>query len=512
MNILENIIRKALFERKQRLNEVEETWTYIGGLRKSILNKVESLAPTFVKGFELDLSGDSSKNVSDTTISKWLTNVTDSDPRAERNEFNPIGSNSKAPSLNQYLGGNYVFIYGKDNRQTRAEKKMISGKWHDIINVVVLPMDNLRDILINNNIQKVAINAWKYPSAKGTEFETPRTPGQIGLFQTGAEGSFSVGQSPLIYISDLVLQQKKYKELLPIAREMKNTPQPNGDKNRIDDINDAIEQMESFIQDYPDFAALSKAISPKGESRGRVYVMGPGLQSNEIKVYEKWDATDSKQAAALEKQSYDDQEAQSDADAIAAGNTIVDVQDQEYETADSPTGKIMFTGQWNLETQQPIDGVATDEAGNKWEGVWNEKGQFITGTGYRKIGDGEWRGQMIKGFAKGYGEYKSPNIYFEGLVTNQNGQLDPVKGTINRKWQSETVPGKFDSFVGEIVNSKWYEGEWTRYASESGKIVEYIFKGSFNPTTETPKDGEVIKDGDYAKPYGEYVDGDFTKN
>jgi hypothetical protein len=65
MTILENIIRKALFERKQRLNEVKESWTYIGGLRKPILNKVESLVPTFVKGFELDLSGDSEKNISD---------------------------------------------------------------------------------------------------------------------------------------------------------------------------------------------------------------------------------------------------------------------------------------------------------------------------------------------------------------------------------------------------------------------------------------------------------------
>lgn len=510
MNVLENIIRKALFERKQRLNEVEETWTYIGGLRKSILNKVESLAPTFVKGFELDLSGDSSKNVSDTTISKWLTNITDSDPRDERNEFNPIGSNSKAPSLNQFLGGNYVFIYGKDNQKTRAERKGVSTKWHDIINVIVLPLDNLRDILTNINIDKISVNAWKYPSAKGTEFEKPRTLGQSGLLRSGTTAL--VGQSPLLYISELKDQQDLYKKLLPIAREMKNTPQPNGDMNRIDDINDAIEQMESFIKDYPDFDALSKAMSPKGQTKGIVQVQGASYSGPDLLTYEKWDGTDSKQAAALVAQSDAEQSASTDAAAVAAGNTIVDQTDKEYETADSPTGKIMFTGQWNLETQQPIDGVATDEAGNKWEGIWNEKGQFITGTGYKKIGDGEWRGQMIKGFAKGYGEYKSPNIYFEGLVTNQNGQLVPVKGTINRKWQSETVPSKFESFVGEIVNSKWYEGEWTRYASESGKIAEYIFKGTFYPTTETPKDGEVTKDGDYAKPYGEFHDGVFTKN
>jgi len=512
MTILENIIRKALFERKQRLNEVEETWTYFGGLRKPILNKVESLVPTFVKGFELDLSGDSEKNISNSSIAKWLSNITNTSPRsAEKAVVDPIGSNSKAPSLNQFTSGNYVFIYGKDIQKTRAETKGISKKWHDIINVIVLPIDNFRDILTNINIDKIGVNAWKYPSAKGTRFEKPRTPGQSGLLYSGT--TELVGQSPLLYISELKEQQDLYKELLPIAREMKNTPQPNGDMNRIDDINDAIEQMESFIQDYPDFDALSKAMSPKGQTKGFVQVMGAGYSGPDLVDYEKWDGTDSKQAAALSTQSDAEQTAQADAAAVAAGTTMVDQTDKEYETADSPAGKIMFTGKWNLETQQPIDGVATDEAGNKWEGVWNENGQFITGTGYKKIGDGEWRGQMIKGFAKGYGEYKSPNIYFEGFVTNQNGQLVPEKGNINRKWQSETVPSNFDSFNGEIVNGKWYEGEWTRYDSESGKIVEYIFKGSFNPTTpETPKDGEVIKDGDYAKPYGEFANGVFTKN
>jgi hypothetical protein len=507
MTILENIIRKALFERKQRLNEVKESWTYIGGLRKPILNKVESLVPTFVKGFELDLSGDSEKNISNSSIAKWLSNITNTTPRsAEKAVVDPIGSNSKAPSLNQFTSGNYVFIYGKDNQKTRVERKGVSTKWHDIINVIVLPLDNLEDILTNVNIDKIGINAWKYPSAKGTNFEKPRTPGQSGLLSGNTE---LVGQSPLLYISELKGQQDLYKELLPIAREMKNTPQPNGDMNRIDDINDAIEQMESFIQDYPDFDLLSKAMSPKGQIKGIVQVTGAGLAVSNLPVYEKWDGTDSKQAAALDAQSYADQAAQNDAAAVAAGTTIVDVQDQEYETADSPAGKIMFTGKWNLETQQPIDGVATDEAGNKWEGIWNEKGQFITGTGYKKIGDGEWSGQMIKGFAKGYGEYKSPNISFTGYVTNQNGAVVPVKGNENIKWQSETVPSKFESFKGELVNGKWYEGKWIRYASESGKIVEYVYTGTFNPTTpETPKDGSVTRD---SKIFGTYTAGVFAK-
>ena len=170
----------------------------------------------------------------------------------------------------------------------------------------------------------------------------------------------------------------------------------------------------------------------------------------------------------------------------------------------------MFTGKWNLETQQPIDGVATDEAGNTWEGIWNENGRFFTGAGYRKLSNGdEWSGGIIKGFIKGSGEYKSPNFSFIGKVTNENGQLVSVKGTINRKWQSETVSSKNDSFVGEIVNGKWYEGKWIRYASESGKIVEYVYTGTFNPTTpETPKDGSVTRD---SKIFGTYTAGVFAK-
>jgi hypothetical protein len=510
MTLIETIIRKALFENKRRLTEQTEKWTYIGGLRKPILNKVQSIAPTVVKGFELDLSGDSAKNVNDRTIANWLTNITDTNPDINRTPgLNDLGADSKAPSLNKYTGGNFIFIYGKDNRQTRAEKKLIPGSWTDIINVIVLPMDNMIDILTNVNIQKVSINAWKYPSAKGTSYEVARTAGQLGLFGEGIRNP--IGQSPLIYIGDLNEQQTMYKELLPIAREMKNTPQPGGDPNRIDDINDAIEKMESFIKDYPDFNALSKAISPKGVSRGRIYVTGPGVQETDMSVYEKWDATDSKQAAELENQGYKDQSAQSDAEEIAKGNTVLDVEEKEYETTLSPAGKITFTGKWNLELQQPVDGTATDSVGNEWDGQWDTNGNFINGVGYKKLSGGaEWRGGIVRGFIKGYGEYKSPNLQFTGTMNVINKQITAVTGTQNEKWESE-VPGKWNSFNGDIANGKKVDGELTRYTSESGKTVEYIFTGAFDSNQE-PKDGEVIKDGDYANPYGTFANSVFTKN
>ena len=513
MKLLENIIKKALFETRRRLMEQTEEWTYEGGLRKPILNKVQSIAPTAVKGFELDLSGDSAKSVNDRTIANWLTNITDTNSEIERTPgLNDLGSDSKAPSLNKYTGGNFIFIYGKDNRQTRAEKKLIPGSWNDIINVIVMPLNNLRDILQNTNIDKVAINAWKYPSAKGTEFDTPRTPGQLGLLRP--DSSFGlVGQSPLVYISELVDQQNTYKILLPIAREMKNTPQPGGDPNRVDDINNAIETMESFIKDYPDFAALSKAISPKGREKGRVVIAGAGYSGANLDVYEKWDATDSKQAAELSGQAMADQAEQGDAEEIAKGNTVVDVEEKEYETILSPSGKIAFTGKWNLELQQPIDGTAKDDAGNEWDGQWDTNGTFINGVGYKKLSDGaEWRGGIVRGSVKGYGEYSSPNLQYTGTMTVVNNQITSVKGTISDKWPSPSpVSGKFNSFVGEIVNGKRYEGQLTYYVSESGKTVEYIFNGTFD-ANQKPKDGEVIKDGDYANPYGTYANSVFTKN
>jgi len=495
MNILENIIRKSLFERKQRLNEAISDWKYDGTWSPRFASKVAGAAPKSLKGFTVIAKGEKLPGELDqgivTDIAKFLNFAVDVKPT--------IG-------IAPYNTGAYFIVLGKDSRVTRSEKRR-GNEINDAINGLAFPIDNIKDIIDNKFINYIATNAWKYPSAKGTAFETPRS----GVLDFSFISPADFGQAPMIVIGDLEDLQADYKQLLPIAREMKNTPQPNGDMNRIDDINNAIESMELFLQDWPDWASLSKILSPKATKQPRLRLSG--LADKELVAAEKWDGTDSKQAAALSAQSDAEQSASTDAAAVAARTTMVDQTDKEYETVDSPTGKIMFTGKWNLETQQPIDGVATDEAGNTWEGVWNEKGQFITGTGYRKIGDGEWRGQMIKGFAKGYGEYKSPNIYFEGYVTNQNGQLVPVKGTINRKWQSETVPSKFESYVGEIVNGKWYEGDWTRYASESGKIIEYIFKGTFNPTTpETPKDGVVTKDGDYAKPYGEFVDGVFTKN
>jgi hypothetical protein len=506
MNLLEHIIRKALFDTRQRLTEAKETWTYHDKLRPAIRKNVESIAPTAVKGFELDLSGDSAKSVNDRTIANWLTNITDTNSEIKRTPgLNDLGSDSKVPSLNKYTGGNFIFIYGKDNRQTRAEKKLIPGSWNDIINVIVMPLNNLRDILQNTNIDKVAINAWKYPSAKGTEFETPRTPGQLGLLRP--DSSFGlVGQSPLQYISELVDQQNTYKILLPIAREMKNTPQPGGDPNRVDDINNAIETMESFIKDYPDFAALSEAISPKGREKGRVVVAGAGYGGANLDVYEKWDATDSKQADALSGQAMADQAEQGDAEEIAKGNTVVDVEEKEYETTLSPSGKIAFSGKWNLELQQPIDGTAKDDAGNEWDGQWDENGNFMNGVGYKKLDSGaEWRGGFLRGSIKGYGEYSSPNLKFTGTMNVVNKEIAPVKGTINYKWESD-VPGKWNSFIGDIVNGKWNNGTQTRYKSESGKIVEYIYKGTYITDSE-PKDGNVTKDG---KPFGTYANGVFT--
>ena len=277
MNLLEHIIRKALFETRQRLTEAKDEWTYYDKLRPAIRKNVESIAPQVVKGFELDLSGDSARTVSAGSIARWLTDITDSSPsRTDRIGDEQPGLESRIPNLNQFLGGNYILLFGQDNRETRVEKQAAkkdkfsigpSGlyvktppkSYHDIINVVVLPIGNLADIVHDVNIDKIAINAWKYPSAKGTEFERPRSQAQYGLLQEKDDKSTytKVGQSYLYYIGDFATQLDMYKQLLPIAREMKNTPQPNGDPNRIDDINNAIEMMESIINDYPNFDALS---------------------------------------------------------------------------------------------------------------------------------------------------------------------------------------------------------------------------------------------------------------
>ena len=273
-------------------------------------------------------------------------------------------------------------------------------------------------------------------------------------------------------------------------------------------VNDAIAKMESFMQDYPDFNLLLKAISPKGKSKGSLYLVGK-IPDVDIPVYEKWDATDSKQAAALDRQASTDQEAQGDAEAIAAGNTVVDVEEKEYETTLSPSGKIAFSGKWNLELQQPIDGKAKDDAGNKWDGQWDENGEFINGFGYKKLGDGaEWRGGFLRGQPAGSGKYKSATITFNGEVetVNKTSQIAPVDGTINQKWESEEVPNKFDSFVGEIANGKRTNGKLTRYKTQSGITSEYIFTGTFLPNEE-PKDGNLTKDG---KPFATYANGVFT--
>lgn len=493
MNILENIIRKALFERKQRLNEAIGDWQYDGTWSTRFASKVAGAAPKSLKGFTVISKGEKLPDeLTDITVDveKFLNFAVDVKP--------DIG-------IAPYNTGAYFIVLGRDSRVTRSEKRL-GTEINDAINCLVFPIDNFKDILDNIYIQYVAINAWKYPAAKGTSFETPRMR-TLDFDDITVDG---FGKSPFVVIGDLEDLYSEYTQLLPIAREMKNTPQPNGDINRIEDINNAIESIETFLQEWPNWPVLSKILAPKAGAQPRVRVVGSGDPTVEASA-EKWDATDSKQAAALAGQSDAEQAAQADADAIAAGNSIVDVQDQEYKTTDSPTGKIMFTGKWNLETQQPIDGVATDEAGNTWEGIWNENGQFFTGAGYRKLSNGdEWSGGIIKGFIKGSGEYKSPNFSFIGKVTHENGLVVPLNGNINQKWQSETVPSKFESFKGEIVNGKRYDGSWVRYVLESGKIVEYVYTGTLTSTAdgEIPNNGSVTKDG---KLFGTYNAGVFTE-
>lgn len=494
MNILENIIRKALFEQRYRLNEAINDWEYDGRLNPKYVSKVAGAAPKALKLFSVIAKGEKLPNELDqgiySDIGKFLNFAADAAPK--KVDISPFNTSA------------YFIVLGRDDRITKSEKQ--SGvKRDDVINGIVFPEENIKNILDNKFIQYIAVNAWKYPSAKGTRFEKPRE----GLDDLRSITKAEFGQAPMIVIADLEELQSDYTQLLPIAREMKNTPQPNGDPNRIDDINNAIENMESFLQDWPDWLTLSKTLAPNAGAQPRVNV--GGIDSMELPAAEKWDGTDSEQAAAIAGQADAEQAAATDAEAIEAGNTIVDVQDQEYETTDSPTGKIIFTGKWNLETQQPIDGEATDEAGNTWEGIWNENGQFFTGAGYRKLSNGdEWSGGIIKGFIKGSGEYKSPNFSFIGKVTNENGLVVPVTGNINQKWQSETVPSKFESFKGEIVNGKRYDGSWIRYDSESGKIVEYVYTGTLTPTAdgEMPNNGSVTKDG---KLFGTYNAGVFTE-
>jgi hypothetical protein len=96
--------------------------------------------------------------------------------------------------------------------------------------------------------------------------------------------------------------QEEYQELLPIAREMKNTPQPNGNANRDSDIDDAIAAMESFLNDWTDWKALAKAIAPNPVSSGGLFMASTNTTEKSVEEYEKWDATDSKQAAELSVQ------------------------------------------------------------------------------------------------------------------------------------------------------------------------------------------------------------------
>jgi len=530
MNILENIIRKALFNTTQRLNEQRSRWRIYPNLRKSTLNKVEALAPTAVKGFRLDLQSVNAtdKNISrnEKQIANWLTSITNTDPDvpAEKREINPIGSESRFPQINQYLGGNYVFVLGQDTKETRAERRLnkndtsggvvgdtISGVSRDIFNVIVFPLNNLIDILDNVNIDKIAINAWKYPSAKGTQFETARSVAQLGL----TTALYKIGQSPLFSVQELVYQQEEYQELLPIAREMKNTPQPNGNANRDSDIDDAIAAMESFLNDWTDWKALAKAIAPNPVSSGGLFMASTNTTEKSVEEYEKWDATDSKQAAELSGQAIANQAAEEDASLIAAGQNLVEVEDYEYETADSPTGKISFTGQMTMPSpedlikQTPFQGYATDADGRSWLGTWNENGNFKTGTGYKKFEwGGEWTGGIVNGFISGTGTLSTADSTYTGIIKvdkNNNNKIVMKNGTFNSKWTSnEGGSDKEDSYSGKVVDGKWTDGTWTKWIMKNGVASKFIYTGTFS-ANNIPNNGTVTDEA--GKQTGKFVNG-----
>lgn len=510
MKLLEQIIRKALLRSNRYLVEQSSKWT-LDRLKNSVIRNVNQLGTDAVTGFTVNLQGDelNIKN-SGSSIASWLTKLANLKPTSE---FETPGENSKIPDLNQYSNGNYVLVYGKDNVESKSEKRAgkqqsPSGGYNDSYNVIVFPIDNLRSILTDENIDKIAINAWKYPAAKGTEFAEPGMPGQI-LYTDISTNADSFGNSPLLFSGNLASQRKAYQTLLPIAREMRNTPQPGAAATRNKDIETAIALMESFINDFPDWERLTNAISPKSKKRDSVLLAGTGQDTAKRMEYEKWDATDSSQSVAIQNQMLQQQSSQSDAEAIASGTTAVEVENKEYETKWSPTGIITFTGKWNLKTQTPIDGVATNSVGDEWDGQWDENGKFFSGQGYIKYQDGrEWRGSFNRGVPAGPGKFISPTITFEGTVKTVNGEIIPLKGYQIQTIES-AVPGKKDSIEGTIENSKLTKGTWIRYALESGKTAEYKFTGTFTlDGNETPLNGDVQKDG---KPFGKFENGVFIK-
>ena len=76
MTLLENIIKKALFERKQRLNEAINEWEYDGYLSPKYVRKVAGVAPSALKLFSVIAKGEKLPDELDqgiyTDIAKFL--------------------------------------------------------------------------------------------------------------------------------------------------------------------------------------------------------------------------------------------------------------------------------------------------------------------------------------------------------------------------------------------------------------------------------------------------------
>ena len=522
MKLLENIIKKALFETRQLLVEDTEETIFENGLTNSLRNKVESIAPNAIKGFRLIFKGGANLSKRPDAISNSFANFLKTRADVSRTVDpekgdEPLGTYDNLRGLSSYLLSNNIVLYGDDIKETRAEKKFKPVVF-DIYNFIILKTDTLlNNLMYDTNtidlLNKLSVNAWKYPAASGSPWANPLTGlANLDIQYFGEK----VGQSAIISVTQFGQQRESFMQFLPIAREMKNTPQPGADPNRNDDIDAAINIMESFVNYQTNFSALSKLLAPKADISVTAINFetkdNPSMQQK-LKSWVTWDATDVKQAFAIKKQIDTDLDAQGDTAAIAADNTVVDVNAKEYETTLSPSGKIAFTGKWNLELDQPIDGTAKDAAGNKWNGQWDANGEFTNGVGYKKLSDGaEWRGGFLRGYPTGTGKYKSATITFDGEVEIVNKMVAPIDGKIYEKWPSPApVSGKFNSYAGDIANGKRVDGALTYYVSESGITVEYIFTGTFD-SNEQPKDGEVIKDGDYANPYGTFANSVFTKN
>jgi hypothetical protein len=333
-----------------------------------------------------------------------------------------------------------------------------------------------------------------------------------------------------------------YQTLLPIAREMRNTPQPGASPTRNKDIETAIALMESFINDFPDWRELTKVISPKSKKGGFVALSGISGADADIQAikYEKWDATNSKQAAEIEAELLGKQ-ANADDAAYQAEQGFVEVVDQPYKYNGV---NYIFNGKWNKDTEQPIEGVLTDsidtDAEERFNGVWDENGVFKTGKGIFKSSTGTFDGVIINGKPNGYGVYTMNSGYvFTGNVkpagsgfrmhkgkivygnfanreTSEyfyfNGTFGPdgdtQTGEMQRSWKSnqpDSDPNKLSYFDGNVSGGNRTNGDLYTYKLENGKSVEYIFTGTFS--NNAPNSGTVTKDG---QDFGKFENGVFT--